>query len=212
MKVVMAFGDSLTFGADAENDARHAYEDRWPTVLEQGLGGLARVIPEGLGGRTTVFDDLSAAADRNGARLLPTLLGTHAPLDAVVIFLGTNDLKPYICGSALGAAMGVKRLVEIVRSYPYGRGARVPGVVIVSPPLAGQTDHADLGPMFTGAIAESKLFATHYSRIATELGCGYFNAATVASPVAIDGIHLNAANTRAIGEGLVPVVKKVLGL
>lgn len=212
MKFVMAFGDSLTFGADAENDARHVHEDRWPTVLEQGLGGLVRVIPEGLGGRTTVFDDFAAAADRNGARILPTLLGTHSPLDAVVIFLGTNDLKPFICGSALGAALGVKRLVEIIRTYPYNRGAGVPEVVIVSPPLAGTTDHADLGPMFAGAIAESKLFATHYSRIARELACGYFDAATVASPVAVDGIHLDAKSTRAIGEGLVPVVRKALGL
>ncbi len=95
MKVVMAFGDSLTYGADAENNSRHAYEDRWPTVLEQGLGGQARVIAEGLGGRTTVFDDFAADADRNGARVLPTLLGSHSPLDAVVIMLGTNDLKPF---------------------------------------------------------------------------------------------------------------------
>lgn len=212
MKFVMAFGDSLTFGADAENDARHAHENRWPTVLESGLGGSVRVIPEGLGGRTTVFDDFSAAADRNGARILPTLLGTHSPLDAVVIFLGTNDLKPYICGSALGAALGVKRLVEIIRTYPYSRGASVPEVVIVSPPHAAKTDHADLGPMFAGAIEESRLFATHYARIARDLGCGYFDAAPVATAVPIDGIHLDAKSTRAIGEGLVPVVKQVLGL
>src|SRR5687767_10512572 len=106
MKTILAYGDSLTFGADAETLGRHRYEDRWPTVLEQGLGGAARVIAEGLGGRTTVFDDFSAAADRNGARTLPTLLESHKPLDLVVIMLGTNDLKLYINGTAFGAAMG----------------------------------------------------------------------------------------------------------
>jgi lysophospholipase L1-like esterase len=34
----------------------------------------------------------------------------------------------------------------------------------------------------------------------------------VAQPDPNDGVHLDAKNTRAIGEGLVPVVKKVLGL
>ena len=212
MKVVLAFGDSLTFGADAENDARHPYEDRWTTVLEQGLGGAARVIPEGLGGRTTVFDDFAAAADRNGARVLPTLLGTHSPLDAIIIFLGTNDLKPFINGTALGAALGVKRLVEIVRTYPYNRGAEPPKVIAVSPPELVATKHPDTQPMFDDKIGESKLFAGHYRRIATALGCGFFDAATVATPVAVDGVHLDAQNTRAIGEGLVPVVKEVLGL
>ena len=212
MKVVMAFGDSLTWGADVENDARHSFEDRWPTVLEQGLGGQVRVIPEGLGGRTTVFDDFSAPGDRNGAHILPTLLATHTPLDAVVIMLGTNDLKPYTCGSALGAAMGMKRLVEIVRTHPYNRGAKIPLIVMVAPPLTGETAHVDLGPMFHGSIVESKKFAGHYSRVAAELGCAHFDAATVARVTPIDGIHLDAPNTRAIGVGLVPVVRQVLGL
>ena len=35
---------------------------------------------------------------------------------------------------------------------------------------------------------------------------------TVATAHAADGVHLDAASTRAIGEGLVPVVKQVLGL
>lgn len=212
MKTILAYGDSLTFGADAQSNGRHAFEDRWPSVLEQGLGGAARVIAEGLGGRTTVFDDYSAAADRNGARILPTILGSHSPVDLVVLFLGTNDLKPSINGTAFGAAMGIKRLVEIVRTYPYSRGGAVPGIVIVAPPLAAATDHVELGPMFTGAIEQSRLFAAHYGRLARELGCGFFDAATVATATPIDGIHLDAANTRAIGQGLVPVVKAALGL
>src|SRR5690606_20221544 len=97
MKTILAYGDSLTYGANPETGGpRHAYEDRWPTALERGLGGRARVIAEGLGGRTTAFDDFSSVADRNGARVLPTLLDSHKPLDLVIIMLGTNDLKVYL--------------------------------------------------------------------------------------------------------------------
>ena len=213
MKSILAFGDSLTFGANVQSGARHAFEDRWPSVLGSGLGNDVRVIAEGLGGRTTVFDDYSAAADRNGARVLPTLLDTHKPLDLVIIFLGTNDLKLYLNGSAFGAAMGVKRLVEIVRTHPYGPAyPGTPKVVIVAPPLTAATDHVDLQPMFAPRGDEAKLFDFYYSRIARELGTGYFNAASVAIASPIDGVHLDATNTRAIGEGLVPVLKSVLGL
>lgn len=212
MKTILAFGDSLTFGAHAKTGLRHFYEDRWPTVLEKGLAGAARVIPEGLGGRTTVFDDFSAAADRNGGRVLPTVLDTHKPLDLVILFLGTNDIKIYLNGTAFGAAMGVKRLVEIVRQHPYGNHGPVPQVLIVAPPLTVETDHQDLHPMFAPRADEAKLFDFYYSRIAQEAGAGYFNAASVAVASPIDGVHLDAENTRAIGEGLVPVVKSQLGL
>lgn len=211
MKTILAYGDSLTYGADAETQGRHAFEDRWPSVLEAGLGGKARVIAEGLGGRTTAFDDFSSVADRNGARVLPTLLDSHKPLDLVVILLGTNDLKEFINGSAFGAAMGIKRLVEIVNTHPWG-GFAVPGVVIVSPPLTVATEHADLKPMFLPRSNEAPLFAGYYSRIATDLGCAFFDAATVAVATPLDGVHLDAKNTRAIGEGLVAVAKSMLGL
>jgi lysophospholipase L1-like esterase len=212
MKTILAYGDSLTFGHDAEKQNRHRFEDRWPSVLEAGLGGQARVIAEGLGGRTTAFDDYSAAADRNGARVLPTLLSSHTPLDLVLIFLGTNDLKPFINGSALGAAHGVKRLIEIVKTHPYSFDAPAPKILIVSPPLAAQTDHADLAPMFEGAMERSREFAGHYSRVARDTGVEFFDAATVATATPIDGIHLDAGNTRAIGTALVPFVKSLLGL
>lgn len=210
MKTILCYGDSLTFGSDAENEGRHAFEDRWPSVLEAGLGGKARIIAEGLGGRTTAFDDQSSPADLNGARVLPTLLKSHQPLDAVVIMLGTNDLKPFINGTAIGAAMGMKRLVQIVQSHPYDHQTRPPKIVVVSPPLSVTTGHVDLKPMFEGAVAESRKLAGHYQRVAAEMGCAFFNAAKVAKAVSLDGVHLDAKNTRAIGAALVPVLKKVL--
>lgn len=212
MKTILAYGDSLTFGSDPRGGGlRHALEDRWPSALEAGLAGKARVIAEGLGGRTTVFDDFSNAADRNGARVLPTMLESHKPLDLVIIMLGTNDLKLYLNGSAFGAAMGVKRLAEIVRTHPYGE-MPTPKVMLVAPPLTVETAHVDLHPMFSPRADEAKLFDYYYSRIAKEIGAGYFNAASVCEASPLDGVHLDAANTRAIGQGLVPVVQNLLSI
>ena len=216
MKTILAYGDSLTFGANPiKNGPRHAYEDRWPGALEARLNGAARVIAEGLGGRTTVFDDHSSAADRNGARILPTLLASHAPLDLVIIMLGTNDLKPSINGSAQQASYGMRRLVQLVRGHFAGLGEPVPQVLMVAPPHLCDTEDADMIDHFGGlahGLREAKSFAHHYRRRAEELGAPFFDAATVAQPDPADGVHLDAANTRAIGEALVPVVKDLLGL
>ena len=173
------------------------------------------MIAEGLGGRTTVHDDWYASADRNGARILPTLLASHWPLDAVIIMLGTNDLKPFRGRTALEASYGVRRLVEVIRGHAGETGEAPPKIVIVSPPHLSKTDvHPEMMDHFgqDAAIEQSKLFATYYKRRAEELGTAFFDASTVAEPDPNDGVHLDARNTRAIGEGLVPVVKELLGL
>jgi len=216
MKTILAYGDSLTFGANPQpGGPRHAFEDRWPTVLEKGLNGRARVIAEGLGGRTTVSDDWYANADRNGGRILPTLLESHSPLDLVIIMLGTNDLKPTICGSALEASFGMRRLVQLIRGHYAGKDEIAPEIILVAPPLVCDTDNADMMDHFGGyahGLEQSSQLAGHYARRAQEWNTGFFDASTVAKAHPLDGIHLDAANTRAIGEGLVPVVKSMLGL
>lgn len=216
MKTILAYGDSLTFGANPElGGPRHAYEDRWPTVLEKGLGGRARVIAEGLGGRTTASDDWLAAADRNGARILPTLLESHSPLDLIIIMLGTNDLKPAICGSALEASFGMRRLVQLIRGHFAGKGEAAPQIILVAPPLVCDSDNADMMGHFGGfqhALDQSGQLAAHYARRAEEWETGFFDASTVAKADPLDGVHLDAANTKAIGSGLTPIVKSMLGL
>lgn len=215
MKTILAYGDSLTFGANPiPGGPRHAYEDRWPTALEQALGGKARVIAEGLGGRTTIHDDWGTGADRNGARVLPTLLESHSPLDMVIIMLGTNDLKPFLGRTAQEAANGVRRLVQIVRGHYVKPGDTTPDVIMVSPPHIIFSDHPEMLPHFGGraVIAESEEMARWYKLRADEYGCGFFDAASVAKADPADGVHLNAENTRKIGQGLAPLVSERLGL
>lgn len=215
MKTILAYGDSLTYGANPiPGGPRHAYEDRWPTALEGALGGKARVIAEGLGGRTTVHDDWFANADRNGARVLPTLLESHSPLDLVIIMLGTNDIKPFHGRSAGEASRGMARLVQIIRGHYAGKMLQAPEIILVAPPPIIHGDWADMMDHFgpDEAIAASVNFAREYKKRAEEQKVHFFDAGTVAKTDKNDGIHLDPANTRAIGEGLAPLVKTVLGL
>jgi len=212
VKTVLCFGDSITWGFDPEGSGRHAFEDRWPSVLASALGEGVTVIAEGLNGRTTGYDDHLADCDRNGVKNLPTLLHTHQPLDLVVIMLGTNDMKPAIAGTAFAARAGIQRLVGLIRHHEYSFDYDAPDILIVSPPPLCETADPVFSAMFRGAIEESSMLASLYRDLADDLGCGFFDAGSVARTSPIDGVHLNAEGTRAIGRGLEPIVRMMLGL
>lgn len=213
MKTVLCYGDSLTWGSDAETGGRHARQDRWPVVLQAALGDDAQVIAEGLRGRTTAFDEHLADCDRNGARILPTVLYTHAPIDLVILLLGTNDMKPAIAGTAVAAMQGMRRLVSLIQLNALRDGsAEPPAILIVAPPPLCETANHEYSAMFAGGIEQSKMLASLYADLADETGCGFYDAGSVAQASPVDGVHLDAANTRAIGKGLESVVRMMLGL
>ena len=89
-KSVLCFGDSNTWG----------YVDPY------------HVIEEGLNGRTTVFDE-PFRDGRNARTTLLAVLETHAPLDLLIIMLGTNDLKHHLNVSASESARGLGCLLQI---------------------------------------------------------------------------------------------------
>lgn len=213
MKTVLCYGDSLTWGTDAAIGGRHAYEDRWPSVLQRALGDRALVIAEGLRGRTTAYDDHLADCDRNGVRVLPTVLFTHAPIDLVIFMLGSNDMKPAMAGTALAAFQGMRRLIELVRINAMRDGAAEPPAVllIAPPPLCETADH-EFSAMFAGGVEQSRMLASFYADLADEAGCGFFDAGSVARTTPIDGVHLDAGNTRAIGKAVEPIVRMMLGV
>lgn len=211
MKQILAFGDSLTWGADPVTGDRHPFERRWPTTLAKALGGTANVIPEGLGGRTTCFDDYSAPNERNAVKVLPMLLGSHYPLDLVIIMLGTNDLKPQLCGLASGAQGGMRRLVQLVQLYPWKANVSPPKILIVAPPECCHTENGQ-PPAQNRRIEESQKFASLYAALATELGTSFFDSATVAKASPADGVHLDAENTERLGLELARPVQQLLNL
>ena len=115
MKEILCFGDSNTYGLIPGTTRRYDRETRWTGILAEKLYDKGyRIIEEGLCGRTSVFDDATRDG-RNGAKVLPMLLETHAPLDQVVLMLGTNDCKIYNHASAERIGKGIEKLIQQIK-------------------------------------------------------------------------------------------------
>ena len=212
MKTILCYGDSLTWGYDASGPGRHSLEDRWPSVLQAELGADVHVVAEGLNGRTTAFDDNFAEADGIGSVCLPRVVGTEAPVYILICMRGANDLTRGTPANPLAARQGMARLVSIVRGYDHGMGYPPPRVLLVSPPVLSHTTNSEYKEMFAGGDKASQHLAPLYAALAEEVGCGFFDAGTVARTTPLDGVHLDADNSRRIGAALVPKVRELLGL
>ena len=123
MPVIVAFGDSNTWGSDPSTGGRFPRPQRWLSVFQRELGADFEVIAEGLNGRTTVHDD-PIEPYRCGADALPPCLMSHAPVDLVLLALGCNDLKKRFSLSAFDIAEGAARLIFLARAYGIGPDGR----------------------------------------------------------------------------------------
>jgi lysophospholipase L1-like esterase len=208
MTVVVAFGDSNTWGHEPGTGARLAPQTRWTGVMQLELGPAWRVIEEGLGGRTTVFDD-PIEPDRRGSDYLPPCLRSHAPLDLLIIALGCNDLKQRFSASAGDIAGGAERLIQLARAAPVGPRGAPPAIILVAPPPLGRL--SDLAEMFAGGTEKSKLLAARYQDVAKRNGVGFVDAGEFVVCSERDGIHFEADQHAILGRAMAAAARMVLG-
>lgn len=204
---VLCYGDSNTFGASTADDpdGRYAPDERWTGVLQTALGDGWRVIEEGLGGRTTVSDDPVDGPDKNGRTYLRPCVMSHRPLDAVIIMLGTNDLKTYFDKSPAEIADGVGLLVDDIHVVAPGRDGSVPNILVVSPPVTLDTADQWSG-LFVGGAQKSRQFAAEYARVASDRGAAFFDAGSVVQSSRVDAIHLDRSAHALLGAALAKAV------
>lgn len=204
---VLCYGDSNTWGFDPASLGRCSRDERWPGVLQKALGDKYHVIEEGLGGRTTVWDD-PIEGYKNGKEYLIPCLATHQPLDLAIILLGTNDLKKRFSVTAQDIAFGAGVLVEIVNKSGSGQDLKAPKVLLLVPPPLGKL--TDLNEMFEGGREKSQRFSEHFKNVATMCGCELFDTSTVIKSSDIDGIHLEKEAHKRLGEAVAKIVKTIL--
>lgn len=214
-KTVLVFGDSNSWGWNPSNDLVKPIERwdddvRWPGVLQKGLGDGCKVLVDGLNGRTTVWDDPIEEYRCGKNQIIPSM-DAAAPIDLIIIFVGTNDLKVRYTVSAQdianGAALLVRKALGQVGAFSNG----VPKVLLIGPPPLGQISNGVFNLMFGGNEEKSKHLGAHYKAAAEANGAEYFDAGAVVRSSKIDGLHLDADQHELLGKALIDPVKKIIG-
>ena len=200
---ILCFGDSNTHGtapltAPGLAD-RFGEAVRWPCVMAAAMGDVA-LVEEGLPGRTTQHDDPVMGAFMNARPGLRMALRSHAPLDRLVIMLGTNDCKARFEPSPGRIAAGLAGLLDIVASAE--EAPRSPGmrVTLVAPPAP--KERGAFAAEFAGAEQVGAGLAGAIRMLARARGLDFFDAGGVIAVSEVDGIHFEAEAHVALGEAL----------
>ncbi len=203
---VMVFGDSNSWGTPPDGTGlRMGADVRWPQVMAARLG--CTLVEEALPGRTTVHDDPDMLGPAmNGLRHLPVALLSNAPLDLVLIMLGTNDCKARFDPDAAKIAANLGRLVETLRATGAGRGpwseAPAPGVALITPmPLGPRADDPAWArhDEWRGGRAASKGLADALAAFGRREDVPVLDAGTIVRTSDDDPIHMDPAAHRALG-------------
>ncbi len=212
MRSLLLFGDSNTHGTmpmpELGVSGRFARDERW-------AGRLARLLPdwevinEGHPGRTTVHDDPVEGAHRNGMTVLPALLETHRPLDAVLIMLGTNDLKQRFSVNAGDIALSLERIIQFIRGFGAGAEGAAPGILLVAPPPI--VERGCLAEMFAGGAEKSRGLASRIKVVADRQGVAYLDAGGLVQVSPIDGIHYDAPANAVLAAAFAAAVRQHFG-
>ena len=212
---ILCFGDSNTFGFNPEwtapQEMRFPKDKRWTGILGRMLGEGYEIIEEGLGGRTTAWDD-SPTQGRNGLKEIVPLLQTHQPLDLIILMLGTNDAKRVYNASAMEIGRGMEELVKIcLNPYVYDI-MKTPKVLIISPVRLGEKIRTSwLGDVFDEDSANRvEQLASIYKRIADTYGCGFLDAADVAKVSETDSVHIGMEEHRKLAEAIEREIRKLV--
>jgi lysophospholipase L1-like esterase len=212
MKSIVCYGDSNTWGCNPSDGSRFAIDVRWPGVMRNALGKDYWVIEEGLGGRTTVWDDPlegQNAYTKNGRKYLSPCLASHQPFDLIAIMLGTNDLKKRFSLPPSDIAIGAGKLIEIVKTSGSGLHGKSPDILLICPPPVAPIDHPRFIEMFEGAEEKSKLLAQNYKAIAFQYGVHFLDAGQFVHSSPIDSIHLEPDAHHKLGLAMADKVRQI---
>ena len=205
---VLCYGDSNTYGYDPETGGRYPREKRWTTLLGEMLGDGYEVISEGLNGRTTAFDR-TGAPWKNGATSLISVLGTHKPVDFLIIMLGTNDCNAELGLSAEDIAGGMETLVKMVRAESPALQGCVPEIIITAPATIreGYEDSPFAGELSPESLRNSRDIGPLYEKIAEKYGCRFVDATSGVEVSHRDCEHLSAKGHEQLAEKICEAVK-----
>lgn len=205
VKRIMVLGDSNSFRPNGGKTC-------WPALLVDKAPGHFTVFNESCDGRTTRYD----VGEFNGLNIIASKLTALAPLDYVVVMLGTNDVKTkYGPPSATEIAHGLRLILDVINT----QGGRAKAILVMPPPLGNVTSGELAGAQWRipPIVAEYRLLAMNrYIRLVD-----VHAILDITTDLESDMIHLNAVGREKVAEAvwanlrdvtLPPQVERVSGM
>ena len=199
---ILCYGDSNTWGFSPIDGSRFPEDIRWPGVLRRCLGEGYTVIDDGLNGRTLCAFGMEGDP-LNGSEHLIILLGTHKPLDLLILYLGINDL---FVDSDISVAVMVEELEEVIDDV---REVQASLPVLVLPPLpvnVGREYHA----YHHEQIEKSFNLIEAFESVCKQKGCHFLDPSQAISASRHDGVHIEAEEHIKLGLHLCVTVRDLL--
>ena len=212
-KTIVCFGDSNTHGYNSQNMGRFTEKERWTCLLAEMLGEEYLVREEGMGGRTTVFDDPLFEGLCGMDYIYPCMM-THEPVSLLIVMLGTNDVKERFAVNPENIAKGMERLLtKAMRSLEAWENQR-PNVLLIAPPPIekGYETTFIYGEMGDHCVEKSQKLAAVYKEVANRLGCHFLDAGAIegVSMYPYDYMHLSLDGHRCLAEELARVIPEII--
>lgn len=206
---VLCYGDSNTWGkVSSPEGKRYPVNVRWTGQLQIRLGNQYEIIEEGLGGRTTIFDDPLRGEGKNGKRYLTPCLESHNPIDIIILFLGTNDLKERFNQTPENIALNIEELIKIIQQVGVNKNGKPPKIILISPPLVDESVPG-VQDNYKGAEEKSKKLGDFYAQVAKRDDCDFVDIAKYVTPYKIDGYHLSEESHSKIAEILAQKIQNI---
>lgn len=210
---ILCYGDSNTWGFCAATGGRYGDDVRWTRRLQEMLGADYLVAEAGLNGRTTVFED-PLNEGLNGLHHLLPAMSHHAPLDLLVIMLGTNDTKERFAATPRNITDGLRRLVNKAKGLDLLFNGGSPRILIVAPIKIDERIYGEplVAPgMGAGCVEKSHALPALFEELAQELGCDFMDCNPHVAPAYGDFMHFDPDSNQRFAAALTDKIKEILG-
>lgn len=215
-KRILCFGDSNTFGVQpydpAIGRARWDSQTRWTGVMQELLGSEYEVIEQGVGGRTTIYQNPNLNFPTKGNEYLNALLHSVGEIDLLVFMLGTNDCQVVFDVTAEQIVNNVIEMISSVQNE--GRDKGVDKILVLAPPSINEdTQYQSGSKNWVGSaikIAQVEQLLQQSCSGRENEGVFFMTISDLVEPDDGDGIHLNAISHKILGTSLSQKVKEIL--
>jgi lysophospholipase L1-like esterase len=205
-KRILIYGNSITYGRIPGSTMRYNEKTRYPCVLQDRLGTDYEIIEEGLRGRRA-YGENARLPYRNGFETFPPIYLSHAPLDLVIIFLGTNDTQKAVNKSGEQIANELLNYIPLINKLSDNISVNAPEIIFVIPPKV-QSRYLNRGTKFEGAEKKSVELAKKLKEMVRNTGLNVFDSNAYIETCEEDGVHLNSAANLTLGTALAKHIKK----